>query len=291
MSQARGATGSAGAGPGGRSGTSPGGAGDGGSGWPGAVGEALSRAGSLGLFFAVDCGPRTDTAGFRPLAGLYGDPAALHGRIRQTARELGTAQQRVAASTLHLGTASRLWSVALGTAALTGRVPDLDPERLWWRRSPGGPLELWLPGPREVSGAPAAAQPAAPPATVRESLPELLHGPLHQTVTVRNLGPLAAAVRRTGGVSPQVLRGNSASALVGALRVLLAAAPETARTAVPLVRGLLDAPPLTGAGTLRTGPDGTLSFHRRSCCLYYRVPGAGVCGDCVLRDRGRGAGD
>jgi hypothetical protein len=25
------------------------------------------------------------------------------------------------------------------------------------------------------------------------------------------------------------------------------------------------------------------SLARRSCCLLYRVPGAGICGDCVLR--------
>jgi FhuF-like iron-sulfur protein len=25
-----------------------------------------------------------------------------------------------------------------------------------------------------------------------------------------------------------------------------------------------------------------LSFRRRSCCLYYRVPGGGLCGDCTL---------
>ncbi|MFD2121439.1 (2Fe-2S)-binding protein [Streptomyces cirratus] len=28
-----------------------------------------------------------------------------------------------------------------------------------------------------------------------------------------------------------------------------------------------------------------VAFTRRSCCLYYRVPGGGLCGDCVLRTR------
>ena len=37
--------------------------------------------------------------------------------------------------------------------------------------------------------------------------------------------------------------------------------------------------PLSDTGTL--GPDGE-GFRRRSCCLYYRVPGGGLCGDCVL---------
>ncbi|WP_250213408.1 (2Fe-2S)-binding protein [Acrocarpospora catenulata] len=30
-------------------------------------------------------------------------------------------------------------------------------------------------------------------------------------------------------------------------------------------------------------------FVRRSCCLYYRVPGGGTCGDCVLAQSGRTA--
>ena len=25
-----------------------------------------------------------------------------------------------------------------------------------------------------------------------------------------------------------------------------------------------------------------LSFRRRSCCLYYRLPGGALCGDCGL---------
>ncbi|MFI1618174.1 (2Fe-2S)-binding protein [Streptomyces lydicus] len=37
---------------------------------------------------------------------------------------------------------------------------------------------------------------------------------------------------------------------------------------------------LRDTGTL----DPTLpAFARRSCCLYYRVPGGGLCADCVLR--------
>lgn len=35
----------------------------------------------------------------------------------------------------------------------------------------------------------------------------------------------------------------------------------------------------------RLAPTGTLTgsaFRRRSCCLYYRVPGGGICGDCCF---------
>ena len=54
-----------------------------------------------------------------------------------------------------------------------------------------------------------------------------------------------------------------------------------------LAERLLTTPPLDATAALRAPepPDAGWTFRRRSCCLYYRVPGGGVCGDCVLRDR------
>jgi ferric iron reductase protein FhuF len=43
---------------------------------------------------------------------------------------------------------------------------------------------------------------------------------------------------------------------------------------------LLDTGMLAGSGVI-TGPH--LDFRRRSCCLFYRVPGRNVCSDCVFR--------
>jgi len=243
--------------------------------------EVLARVSRIGPYFAVTTGPRpgsetstgprpgtgTDTAGFRPLAELYEDPAVLADLVRAVAVRLGTDQPRVAASTLHLGTASRLWSVALACAALTGRVPDLGPDRLWWRPAPSGPLELWLPDVRERDETPVAAA-------------------LHHTVVTQNLVPWAEAVRRVSGVSPQTLSGNAASALIGAHRVLLAREPHAPHPVVRPVGAVLDRPPLSDAGTYhQAGPAEPLAFRRRNCCLYYRVPGAGTCGDCVLNTR------
>ncbi|GAA4672492.1 hypothetical protein GCM10023347_28070 [Streptomyces chumphonensis] len=231
----------------------------------------LDQVAAIGPYFAVKCGEQPDgSRGFRPLTALYTDEDALTAYVRAVGRRIGTDHRRVAASTLHLGTASRLWSIALGSAVLTGRAPDLDPDRLWWRAPPSGPAELWLPAPRE--------------------LPQETATALHDTVAVRNLRPFADAVHRVCGVSPQILRGNAASALVGALRVLLARAPQSGQRAVPLVRALLGREPLTGAGVLDVDRDeGTVAFRRRSCCLYYRVPGAGICGDCVLHTKERSA--
>ncbi|MFG3407567.1 (2Fe-2S)-binding protein [Streptomyces sp. NPDC048142] len=235
--------------------------------------DVLARISTIGPYFAATGGPQGGGAsraegpggGFRPLTDLYSDPGVLEECVRTVSRRLRTDQPRVAASTLHLGTASRLWSIALACATLTGRVPDLAPERVWWRLPASGPLDLWLPDPGVVD---------------QEPLPALLH-----TVAVANLTPWADAVRHVSGVSPHTLRGNAASALIGAHRVLLARAPDPVLPVVPLVRALLDRPPLAGTGTYRATPPGPLAFRRRSCCLYYRVPGAGTCGDCVLNPK------
>lgn len=227
--------------------------------------DALARISAIGPYFAVATGTHPEAHGFRPMTDLYADRESLEECVRVVAGRLGTDQLRVAASTLHLGTASRLWSIALACATLTGRVPDLAPERLWWRLPAAGPLDLWLPDPREVGQEP--------------------HSALHHTVIVQNLTPWADAVRRASGVSPHILRGNAASALIGAHRVLLARAPHPLLPVVPLVQALLDRPPLAGAGTHRATPAEPLAFQRRSCCLYYRVPGAGTCGDCVLNTK------
>jgi ferric iron reductase protein FhuF len=45
-----------------------------------------------------------------------------------------------------------------------------------------------------------------------------------------------------------------------------------------LAGAIMSQPPL--AGTARVLPPG---FVRNSCCLFYRVPGAGLCADCILR--------
>ncbi|MFD6133500.1 (2Fe-2S)-binding protein, partial [Streptomyces diastaticus] len=234
-----------------------------------ALDTLLTRLARVGPYFTADPVPRADPSegGFRPLAELYGDGIAGH--VEETGRRMGTGPGRVAASTAQLGLASRLWSLALGCAALGSEVPDLGPGRLWWRRPSAGPVELRLPAPRPLPG----------------PLPEALH----RAVAVGHLAPLAEAVGSRYAVSPQVLRGNAASALVGAVRVLLDQAPEAAGRAVPLVEHLLGRPPLAHTGTFVHEEGLGVAFVRRSCCLFYRVP-AETCGDCVLRTRGGGGG-
>lgn len=110
--------------------------------------DALARVSAIGPYFAVASGPRPDAGGFRPLTELYADPDTVDACVRAVSGRLGTDESRVAASTLHLGAASRLWSVALAYTALTGRVADLRPDRLRWRLPASGPWTCGSPTPR-----------------------------------------------------------------------------------------------------------------------------------------------
>ncbi|GAA2761784.1 (2Fe-2S)-binding protein [Streptomyces paradoxus] len=236
------------------------------------------------LLLFVDLDP--DLAALRPLAGFFvlrteRAPAGslptlaqayaatspdvsvnpLIFRVRKVATALRAPELRVAASVAHQGLAARLWSIALGCAALYGRVPDLDARLLHWDADGSAPDDLWLREVTPLSGdAPSLAD-------------VVLHG---------HLVPLAAALRAHHGLAPGLLRGNAASALAGAARELDRWAGrhgrrDVAARARSLAAELLAHPVLAGAGTL-TGT----AFRRRSCCLYYRVPGGGVCGDCCF---------
>ncbi|MGW7333836.1 (2Fe-2S)-binding protein [Streptomyces sp. NPDC054840] len=219
--------------------------------------DVLRRLAAVGPFFTVPYGKEPPGAGFRPLTALYGERLVPY--VAEVGRRIGTGPGRVAASTAQLGIASRLWSLGLGCAALAGRVPDLAADRVWWRLPDAGSLQLWLPEP--APGRPAEA--------------------LGENV-LANLAVLEEGLRERFGVSPKVLRGNAASGLVGALRVLIDRVPGGA--AVELAGALLsDGGALAGTGTFIHEEGLGVAFVRRSCCLYYQVPGGGLCGDCVLR--------
>ncbi|MFC9758182.1 (2Fe-2S)-binding protein [Streptomyces sp. NPDC056921] len=220
-----------------------------------------SAAASVGGFFALRTTAPPDGAP-APLARLYaGEQAPLTDRIDTVAARLGTSERRVAASIAHLGLASRLWSVALGPAALTGSFPALAPGALHWDPRHPAPDDLWLDGTETLPGT---------ACRIREA------------VQYGHLVPLAEAVHRDGPLSGRLLWGNAGSALAGALRQLLAWArthrrPDAAARARALAAELFDHPDLRATGA----PHGA-AFRRRSCCLYYRTPGGGLCGDCVF---------
>ncbi|MFI2643924.1 (2Fe-2S)-binding protein [Streptomyces sp. NPDC018610] len=264
----------------------------------------LAALGPLGGFFAL----RTGEPPHGPLPTLAqayartppgpGRPHPVDVRVRGVAEGIGTGEPRVAASVAHQALAARLWSAALGCAVLYGRIPDLDARLFRWDPVGGAPEDLWL---TEVRERPADA------ATLADAV---LYG---------HLEPLAAALRARHRLATGLLRGNAASALAGAARQLDRWARDhgdhqAGDRARDLAARLLAHPLLAGTGTLgesaaRTGRTGRTTenetgsatenetgggtgtvtgtstgatFRRRSCCLYYRVPGGGVCGDCCF---------
>jgi hypothetical protein len=224
--------------------------------------EELAEVSSVGGFFALRLGHGTDP--YVPLASLYaGETAPLTARIDTVAARLRAPERRVAASIAHLGLAARLWSIALGPAVLHGVLLDLAPDRLYWDGGRTSPDDLLL----------------APAEKSREATAERLV----EAVLDGHLAPLAEAVRRDTPVSYGLLLGNAGSALAGAVRELHGWArklnrPEVGKRALALGAELFAHPDLAGTGALLPGP----AFRRRSCCLYYRCPGGGLCGDCVF---------
>lgn len=177
-------------------------------------------------------------AGWRPTSELR-DAATRDTLVRAMSERMNTAEPRVAASTLFFGFVARLWSVAVGTVTISGRCVRLDPDKLLWRDDSGLQLHIVTP---EFGSDPATE------------------------VLDTQIEPLIDAWRDV--VAPGALWGNTASALIGARRII----GDEARS---LVDALLQDPRLVHTIDRSTG-------RRRSCCLYYRTPSGGVCSDCVF---------
>ncbi|MDX3227815.1 (2Fe-2S)-binding protein [Streptomyces sp. ME19-01-6] len=238
--------------------------------------DAPLKVAEVGPFFALRTDPATGEPreqGYALIGEAYRltrEGAAsplLRARVETVAANLRTDEPRVAASLAFQGLAARMWSLALGQAALSGQVSRLRSDRLWWHPGRAAPDDLWWPGVPSVMGEPAG-----------------LAGQVGDAAYTHLL-PLHAAVTRAYRVPERLLWGNAASALVGSLRVLhdwcrARGLPKAAERATELARAQLAHPPLRDTGTLTSAPP---AFRRHSCCLYYRVPGGGLCGDCVLR--------
>jgi len=165
-------------------------------------------------------------------------------------------------------------SPALGAAVLGGVVPYLTLDSLWWRPVNGGPMPLAAEptGGREIGGAEPGCQ-----------LDDAA-GMLSEICLQGMASPVADVFQGLFRLSPLVLRGNIASALAGAAARLAGSFPDRAETVAQLTARMLARQPLRGAGEL-VQPDTSQPRRfliRCSCCLYYRVPGGGTCGDCVL---------
>ncbi|WP_433306371.1 (2Fe-2S)-binding protein [Actinoplanes sp. CA-030573] len=219
---------------------------------------ALRSAAALGPYFVWE--PWDRDPAWRPLTDLLNPEVvaervgvARQALVRMSGLSPGEIGEREVASITFLGYASRLVSPFLGAAALTGERPAARIEDLWWRPVGGGPLPV------------AYAQVGeGEPLAVTEAL-------------------LLVFARRFG-LPEHLLWGNVASALGGAAGMIADARPEHAERAARVVERLLSHPPLAGTAVLER-PDAERArwfLVRRNCCLYYRIPGGGTCGDCVL---------
>lgn len=218
------------------------------------ISTELANLTAVGPYFTVGTGV-PGPGRWRSTARLYTDRTTLATVVSHVGREIGTDERRVAASTLFLGYAARLWSISLGAVVRSHVLPLLAPDDLLWHEEDGR-IALHLPNPRGVRGSD-------------------LTSAAQETVLDRHLAPLIAALASHESVSPQVLWGNTASALLSAAQILDGGNRDD-RAMGAAVRILRD-PRL--ANTVE--PDST-GYRRRSCCLFYRTPASGYCGDCVL---------
>jgi hypothetical protein len=213
----------------------------------------LADVAGLGPFFTLGTGPAA------PGERLLADPEAVRDRIAHVASAL-RCEDRVAASLAFQGFAAQVVSGPYAAAVLHGTAPALLPATVWWTPAAGGGWALRTDA--------SALVPA-------DRLAEQVEG---------LLAALVAAVRGQVTVADGLLWGNAASTVAAAKRLLVVQRPAAAGRAAEVAEAVLAHGPFAGAGQLLPprDPDLVWTFRRRSCCLYYRVPGGGLCDDCVL---------
>ncbi|MEV1023201.1 (2Fe-2S)-binding protein [Streptomyces sp. NPDC050264] len=218
----------------------------------GDVAEALRDVAGLDGFFVLDAAERPDARRAGRGRLTFSEFTVL---ARAVNDRCATDETRVGVSVAHLGLAARLWSPVLACTLLHGIVPEMSTAE--WVE--GGPaLRLADPKGRLTGRLPSLA----------EAVYAEVNGPLEKLES-----------QLTVKIAPGLLAGNTASALVGSAAMLLRRRPDLRAELTDLTTDLLETGRLRGSGWI-TGPD--LTFRRRSCCLYYRIPGGGKCGDCCL---------
>jgi ferric iron reductase protein FhuF len=169
----------------------------------------------------------------------------------------GAREPRVAASLVVLGYSARLLGPSLTVLLRDGLALDAAPARVRFGYAAGAGFRLAPTAPAGWEGPGVAAR-------------------WHEVVVDDHLAMVVAAVRARVPVAAGLLWGNVASGLVGTLAALVRADVVTGEAGDAFATSVLSGPPLAGTGELAGG----LRFRRRSCCLYYRLPGGGYCGDC-----------
>lgn len=238
-----------------------------------AVRPVLADVGRINMMFAVRTPP--PGAGWLSLgapqtwAGVFASEVA---RVREhLARLSGVTEEqverRVAASVFYQGLATRMLSPVLAAGVCHGVL--VEATRLWWDPHREGSVVLRT-----------CQEWAVPVAGGTAEVADWIE----RTVLLGVLEQVAREVREVVKVAPRLLRGNIAASLAGAARALGQDRLEYRAAAEEVTRDLLRRPCLVGSGGhTDTDRSGAAVFRRTTCCLYYRVPGGGYCGDCALR--------
>ena len=227
----------------------------------------LARTAEFGPYFAI---PAVAADAGEGVAALVCDEAAVLEFVDRTqaaiaesmACERSRIPLRMAASSFQMGVVSRLLSPVLGAATLGAGVPLLTEASVRWLGSTGHAPRFGVAGLEWAPPSDRAAEAIA--ASVLASL----------------VGPLTDTLAATVGLSPRISWGNAVSAANGAVTVLAMTRPDLEPAGRALVQDLLTTEPLLGTAHFTDG-----RFVRRSCCLFYRAPGGGLCQDCVLAAR------
>lgn len=217
---------------------------------------------------------QVDGSGLVPLAEAL-QPVALRSRCaatraglaESTGVPLAEVPDRTAVSAAQFGLVARFWSVALASVALHDLVPDLSVDQVLVAPSHRNPAPMAVRDP----DAGARLGPGAGPDGVAAALADLVLG---GAVTA-----LTQACHTHGSTPERVLVSNAAAALVSSSRVLGIQLPARRPLLEDTARLLLEDPRLAAGGGFAPDPD---RFRRTGCCLYYRLPGHGLCADCVL---------
>lgn len=99
---------------------------------------------------------------------------------------------------------------------------------------------------------------------------------------IGGLEPLLFAFATQGPLAQRLVWGNVASAVAAAGRLLALARPELRSETTALTHSVLSDPRLSKTGAYRPAATPLDGYRRATCCLYYQLPGAGICGDCVF---------
>jgi ferric iron reductase protein FhuF len=229
------------------------------------LGIDIGFSGGVGIDSDIDSGLGTDSgAGGLPAVGLSAGTGPAAALVDAVGAWLGSGERRVAASMVLLGYAARLVGPAVAVLLRDGILLDLRTERVRYSFAPDRGFRLTITEPAGFTG--------DPDALLRRWCADLID---------EHLATVIGAVRRVVPVAAGLMWGNVASGLAGALRALAreGSVPPAQCHAAGLV--LLACGPLAGSGQWTmtdTGPH----FIRRSCCLFYRLDGGGMCGDCPL---------